>query len=139
GVGEWKKVIAAYPSEKAPRRELARVLKNAQSWAQLADALKDEEAKASPTPEEKGAGFLELAETYGRLNNDNQVISSLTQAIHHDPSRMEAFDKLAALYEGKKRWPDLVKVLNEKAERTLDGDGKIAIYLQVANLYLERF
>jgi Tfp pilus assembly protein PilF len=30
-------------------------------------------------------------------------------------------------------------VLNEKAERTVDGDGKVAIYLQVANLYLERF
>ncbi|HEY5946714.1 MAG TPA: tetratricopeptide repeat protein [Kofleriaceae bacterium] len=139
GVGEWKKVIAAYPTDKAPRRELARVLRNAQSWAQLADALKDEEAKASPTPIEKGAVFLELAECYGRLNNDNQVISSLTQAIHHDPSRMDAYDKLAALYENKKRWPDLVKVLNEKADRTMESDGKVAIYLQVANLYLERF
>lgn len=139
GVGEWKKVIAAYPTDKAPRRELARVLRSAQSWAQLADALKDEEAKASPSPEEKAEVFLDLAECYGRLNNDNQVISSLTQAIHHDPSRMDAFDKLAGLYETKKRWPDLVKVLNEKAERTVDGNAKIEIYLQVANLYLERF
>ena len=32
--------------DRAPRRELARVLRTAQSWAQLADALKDEEAKA---------------------------------------------------------------------------------------------
>ncbi|NVB84939.1 MAG: tetratricopeptide repeat protein [Kofleriaceae bacterium] len=139
GVGAWKQVIAQYPTDKAPRRELVRVLKTAQSWAQLADALKDEEAKASPTPEEKSAVFVELAETYGKLNNDNQVISSLTQAIHHDPSRADAFDKLAAVYENKKRWPDLVKILNEKAERTVDGNQKVAIYLQVANLYLERF
>ena len=40
----------------APRRELARVLRGAQSWAQLADALKDEEAKAAPTPAEKADG-----------------------------------------------------------------------------------
>jgi tetratricopeptide (TPR) repeat protein len=139
GVGEWKKVIAAYPTERAPRRELARVLRTAQSWAQLADALKDEEAKACASPEDKAEVFLELADAYAHLNNDNQVISSLTQAIHHDPSRMDAFDKLAAIYENKKRWPDLVKVLNEKAERTADGNAKIAIYLQVANLYLERF
>jgi tetratricopeptide (TPR) repeat protein len=139
GVGEWKKVIAAWPTERAPRRELARVLRNAQSWAQLADALKDEEAKAASTATDKAAVFIELAETYSRLNNDNQVISSLTQAIHHDPSNLDAFDRLAALYEAKKRWPDLVKVLNEKAEKTADADGKIAIYLQVANLYLERF
>lgn len=139
GVGEWKKVIAAYPTERAPRRELARVLRTAQSWAQLADALKDEEAKACTTPGEKAEVFVELSDTYGKLNNDNQVISSLTQAIHHDPSRLEAFDKLAALYEGKKRWPDLVKILNEKAERIAEADGKVRIYLQVANLYLERF
>ena len=51
----------------------------------------------------------------------------------------DAYDKLAALYENKKRWPDLVKVLGEKADRTVDGNGKVAIYLQIANLYLERF
>jgi tetratricopeptide (TPR) repeat protein len=67
------------------------------------------------------------------------VISALTQATHHNPSSEVAFDRLAALYENKKRWPDLVKVLQEKAERTLDGHQKVAIYLQVANLYLERF
>jgi tetratricopeptide (TPR) repeat protein len=91
------------------------------------------------SPAEKAEVFVELSDTYGKLNNDNQVISSLTQAIHHDPSRLEAFDKLASLYEAKKRWPDLVKILNEKAERIAEADGKVRIYLQVANLYLERF
>jgi tetratricopeptide (TPR) repeat protein len=139
GVAAWKQVIAAHPTNPLPRRELARVLRTAASWAQLVDALKDEEAKAAPTPVEKAAVFVELADAYGKLNNDNQVIASLTQAIHHDPSMMDAYDKLAALYENKKRWPDLVKVLAEKAERTVDGNGKVAIYLQIANLYLERF
>ena len=97
GVGEWKKVIASFPAEKAPRRELVRVLKNAQSWAQLADALKDEEAKATPDPMEKANVFIELAETYARLNNDNQVISSLSQAVHHDPHNEEAFKRLRSL------------------------------------------
>src|SRR5262249_50059393 len=50
-----------------------------------------------------------------------------------------AYDRLAALYETKKRWPDLVKILGEKAERTLDSYQKVAIYLQIANLYLEKF
>ena len=84
------------PSNPLPRRELARVLRGAASWAQLVDALKDEEAKAASTPAEKAAVFVELAEAYGKLNNDNQVIASLTQAIHHDPSMMDAYDKLAA-------------------------------------------
>ncbi|MEO6776398.1 MAG: hypothetical protein ABI467_25870 [Kofleriaceae bacterium] len=149
GVLGWKDVVAKFPAEKAPRRELARVLRQAQSWAQLADALKDEEAKASPSDPDKAAVFLELADTYSKLNNDNQVIAALNQAIHHDPNHPDtggaAFDRLVALYEGKKRWPDLVKVLQEKAERAPASPGaggnnqKVVIYLQVANLYLERF
>ena len=142
GVLGWKDVVAKFPTERAPRRELARVLRAAASWAQLADALKDEEAKAAFTGPEKAEVFVELAETYGKLNNDNQVIAALTHAIAQDPSKSDAFDKLVALYENKKRWPDLVKILQDKADKTpLDGgsDGKVAIYLQVANLYLDRF
>ena len=101
-----------------PRRELARVLRAAASWAQLADALKDEEAKAAATPADKAAVFLELADAYGKLNNDNQVMAALNSAVQADPTLGEAYDRLAALYEAKKRWPDLVKVLQEKADRS---------------------
>jgi tetratricopeptide (TPR) repeat protein len=139
GVAAWKALIGKFAGERAPRRELARILRAGNAWAQLVDALKDEEGKACPTPADKASVFVELAEAYAKLNNDNQVIASLTQALHHDPQLTDAYDKLAALYEGKKRWPDLVKVLNEKAERTIDGNQKVAIYLQIANLYLEKF
>jgi tetratricopeptide (TPR) repeat protein len=139
GVAAWKDLIAKHPQEKAPRRELARVLRASSSWAQLADALKDEEAKASPTGPEKAEVLLELAETYGRLNNDNQVIAALTNASQQDPTRLDVYDRLAAVYEGKKRWPDLVKVLTEKAKHTKGNEGKVAILLQVAQLYLDRF
>jgi tetratricopeptide (TPR) repeat protein len=139
GVLAWKDLVAKNPGERAVRRELARVLRTNQSWAQLADALKDEEAKAATSGSDKASVFLELAEAYGKLNNDNQVISALTSALQQDPSKLEIYDRLGALYEAKKRWPDLVKVLSEKAERTEGTPGKVAIYLQVANLYLERF
>jgi tetratricopeptide (TPR) repeat protein len=143
GVLAWKDVVAKHPQAPEPRRELVRVLRQAQSWAQLADALKDEEAKVASSGPGKASILLELAEVYGKLNNDNQVMTALSAALAQDPSRLEIYDRLCALYEAKKRWPDLVKVLLEKAERVPfeDGDqpGKVAIYLQVANLYLERF
>src|SRR5262249_7085179 len=139
GVAAWKNVIQQNPTAKEPRRELARVLRANQSWAQLADALKDEEAKATPSNADKATVLLELADAYAKLNNDNQMISALNGAVQQDPSRLEIYDRLAALYESKKRWPDLVKVLGEKAERSATQDEKVTIYLQVANLYLERF
>ncbi len=139
GLAAWKDVIAKHPAQQPPRRELARILRKNESWAQLADALKDEEAKATTAGPDKAVVFLELAEAYGKLNNDNQVIAALTSAVAQDPAQTVAYDRLAALYEAKKRWPDLVKVLGEKAERTESTTGKVEIYLQVANLYLERF
>ncbi|MDB4962480.1 MAG: Tetratricopeptide 2 repeat protein [Myxococcales bacterium] len=139
GVAAWKDVIAKFPTEQAPRRELARVLRTSQAWAQLADALKDEEAKAVTAGPDKASVLLELAEAYGKLNNDNQMISALNGAVQQDPSRLEIYDRLAALYEAKKRWPDLVKVLTEKAERAETQDQKVGIFLQIANLYLEKF
>jgi tetratricopeptide (TPR) repeat protein len=98
-----------------------------------------EEAKAATSGADKASVLLELAEAYQKLNNDNQMISALNGAVQQDPSRLEIYDRLAALYESKKRWPDLVKVLSEKAERSSTQDEKVTIYLQVANLYLERF
>ena len=145
GVLAWKDVVAKHPQSREARRELVRVLRQAQSWAQLADALKDEEAKVVTSGPDKAGVLLELAEVYGKLNNDNQVMTALSSALQQDPDRLEIYDRLGALYETKKRWPDLVKVLLEKAERVplesegAQSPGKIAIYLQVANLYLERF
>jgi len=146
GALAWKDVVAKHPQARQPRRELARVLRQAQSWAQLADALKDEEAKLATSGADKADVLLELAEAYGKLNNDNQVMTALSSALSQDPSRLDTYDRLCVLYEAKKRWPDLVKVLLEKAERVPletgaagEPPGKIAIYLQVANLYLERF
>ncbi|HWU88034.1 MAG TPA: hypothetical protein VN253_12195, partial [Kofleriaceae bacterium] len=139
GVLAWKDLVAKHPQDKALRRELARVLRTGGSWAQLADALKDEEAKASAPGAEKAEVFLELADAYGKLNNDNQVITALTSAQQQDPTRLDVYDRLGAVYEAKKRWPDLVKVLTEKAKYTDGTEGKVEILLQVANLYLERF
>ena len=138
-IAAWKDVIAKFRAAQPPRRELAKALRAASAWAQLADALKDEEAKACPTGLDKAPVLVELADVYGKLNNENQAMLALTQAVQQDPAQLEAYDRLAALYEAKKRWPDLVKILDQKAERTLDQPTKVAIYLQIANLYLERF
>lgn len=138
GAGAWKAVVAAHPTLLTPRRELARVLREAGAWQQLVEALKDEEAKAAQTPADKALALRELGHAYGKLNNENQVIAALQAALQHEPDA-DAYDQLAAVYEGKKRWPDLVKVLTDRAERLAQGPDRATVYLQIANLYLERF
>ncbi|MGH7337884.1 MAG: tetratricopeptide repeat protein, partial [Myxococcota bacterium] len=91
-------------------------------------------------PAEKAAAFRGLAGSYARANNENQAISALSSSLGADPSQLDLYDQLVGIYENKKRWPDLVKVLTEKAEKAARTDAeRVAIHLQIANLYLERF
>ena len=108
----------------APRRELARVLRAASSWAQLADALKDEEAKASRGRRREGRG-VPRARRDVRQAQQRQPGHLGAHAARSSRIRRGStiYDRLGALYEAKKRWPDLVKVLTEKAERT-EGDAR---------------
>ena len=47
GIVEWKKLVASAPAEWAPRRELARVYKQAERWNAFIEVMKDAVDKAS--------------------------------------------------------------------------------------------
>ena len=55
------------------------------------------------------------------------------------PDDLEVYDELAAAYEAKKRWPDLVNTLKRKAEHIGDHGDRVGIHLQIASLYIDRF
>jgi tetratricopeptide (TPR) repeat protein len=139
-IDAWKKAVASDPSKRAPRRELARVLRKAERWNALVEALKDEESKAARTPDDKVAVLWELVDIYrDRLRLDVMVAGTLTNILNQQPDNLAVLDQLAAQYEQMKRWPDLVSTLAKKAQRLQDKGEKVALHLRVANLYLEKF
>jgi len=139
-IDAWKKAVASDPSKRGPRRELVRLLRKVERWNPLIDALRDEEAKACKTPEEKAAVLLEMAEIYkDRLRMDVQVANTLNQVLVHQPGNLLVIDQLAAQYETMKKWQDLVGVLGKKNALLHDASEKVALHLRVAQLYIERF
>jgi tetratricopeptide (TPR) repeat protein len=135
----WRQVVQQHPGLRTPRRELVRVLRNAEKWGPLVEALKDEEHRLSATPDEQVAVLHELAEAYSRLRNDLTAVNTLNQILKIDPGNLGALDRLIALYESMKRWPDLVAVLGKRAPLIEDPAQRVAVYLRVANLYIEKF
>ncbi len=135
----WRKVIASEPTERAPRRELVRVLREAERWNALAEALKDELNKATISESGQVHVLRELVEVYRKGRNETQVIATLQQIVKLSPEQVDVYDELATAYEAKNRWPDLVKTLTKKAEHLDDETAQVQLYLRIAELYVERF
>ena len=68
-------------------------------------------------------------------NNDAMVIKLYHQILSIDPDNDEAVNALVERYEASKRWNDLLKVLNQKAERATDKETCVKIYYRIADLW----
>ena len=140
GIDAWKKLVQSAPKAWPPRRELARAYKTANKLKQYADTLGEGVEKSEWSAEsEKVPVIWEMIEAYRQLKLDVKVLQGFNQILTIEPSNIEAVDALAAEYEVKGRWPDLISILRRKAEVVTVTSEKIELHLRVANLYLEKF
>ena len=138
-VDAWRQVVHQFPKLRAPRREYARVLREAERWPVLVEALKDEETKAASTDAERVAILLEVVDVYRQMGKVQMGLSPLTQAHKLCPEDVAILDVMVETYTELNRWPDLVQTLAKKAPLVEDPEERAAMYLQIANLYLDRF
>ncbi|MBN2716217.1 MAG: tetratricopeptide repeat protein [Deltaproteobacteria bacterium] len=108
-------------------------------WSVLADFLKRMGRKVEDLPK-----FIEtqmfLARIYDEyLNQDAMVVNTYQGILKQRRNYMPALDAAALKYEAMERWPDLVKILKAKGDFVTEKDEKVAIWLQVANLFMNQF
>lgn len=148
GITAWRKAAAQARSARTPRRALARLYRQAERWNQLVEVLK-EEAELVADPALKRALLLQAAEVYrDQLKLDAMVVNTLAQALKTyeqagaaaDPAgQLELLQLLGEQYERTKRWSDLIGALRRQAELVATVGEKVAIWTQIAVLFLERF
>ena len=143
GIDAWKKLVGSVPAAWEPRRELARLYKQAERWKACVEILKEAVDKATwPAPEAKIPPLLEMAEIYReRLKLEVNVIDSYNRILAIQPGNIEVMDALVGQLESSAnpRWPDIISLLRKKAAAVEAPEEKIALLLRVANLYIERF
>ena len=143
GIDAWKKLVGSAPSAWEPRRELARLYRQAERWKACVEILKEAVDKATwPHPEAKVPLLLEMVEIYReQLKLDVKVIDSYNRILAIQPANVEVMDALVAQLEASPnpRWPDIIALLRKKAAIVESAEDQIALYLRVANLYLEKF
>src|SRR5262249_10875866 len=134
-------LIAAHPTLRGPRRELARIYRQAERWNALIELLKEEAEKLPDTTvDEKVATMFEMVAIYReRLKLDVMVVNTYNAILGLRPGDARALDALSAQYEQMKRWPDLINVLQKKAPTLTSSDEQVALYLRIAGLFQEKF
>ena len=141
GIDAWKRLVQSASTAWAPRRELARVYKQAERWKPYVETLKEGVEKAHfSSQSEKIPVLFEMVEVYrDRLKLDVMVVNAFNQILSIQPDNLQAVDALAAQYEQMGRWPELIAILRKKAAVVAEPDEKVALHLRVASLYLEKF
>ncbi len=126
------------PPSAAAEAQIAALL--AQEDARHGARALQEMADSAESTADKVAALVALAELQtDKLNQDTLATRTLDQALELQPGNLSIYDRLAALYESRKRWPDLVKTLDAKAEHLQEHGAKVELRLAIARLYIERF
>jgi len=140
-IDAWKHALRLDPTNPRAPERLKQLYRTAGKWNALVEVLKTE-ADAVPDEEtERKVGLLrEMIPIYrDQLGLDVMVINTWNAILSLDPGDPDALDALARTYESTNRWNDLIGVLTKQADASDDAEEKVATYLRVANLWIERF
>ena len=140
-VGFWAQVRSDNHQDGEAEVALRRLYAAVGKWNAMVDLLKESLDRLEPDDiAEKTSIHLEMIDIYkNRMNAPAKVVASWQSILDIDPGNVQALDALAAEYTEMKRWPDLVKVLQQKVEHESDPKKLVALHKQIASIMIERF
>ncbi len=118
---------------------LAALSRDQKKWNAYVDVLNKELISATEKVEEKVDIYNEMIRIYrDETKQEPMVVKTYEQLIAVDPENSEALESLIEIYEKIKKWPELIKLLDAKAQSSTTNDDKVDYYLRIAKIYLEK-
>ena len=135
----WRQVHQVDKDDVEARRALLRLYEAQEKWPQYADILRAEvDDIPSGDVEAKIAGLHKLVAVLSEhLRQDAVVVQIYAQILELDPDDRPVFEALLDKYEAMRRWPDLVAILQQQADRASGAD-RLAVNLRIAELFLNK-
>jgi len=124
----------------ARQKELVRLLRTAERWSELAQALERElpQLRTADTARQVEL-LLELgALRADKLNRPAEALQAFEAALERDPKAPSAAERLERLYEQLGRDRELARMLELRAEATTDNSTRAALLGRVATLRANR-
>ena len=117
---------------------LAVLSRDQKKWNAYVDVLNKELIGVTEKLEDKVDLYNEMIRIYrDETKQEQMVVKTYEQLIAVDPENDAALENLVDIYEKMRRWPDLIKVLDSKAE-SAHGEAKVDYYLRIAKIYVEK-
>lgn len=137
----WQGVLTEVAGDSEAEDALSRLYEVVGKWHAMVDLLKDRLKRIEDGPlEPQLAIHRRMIDIYkDQLNAPSKVVGAWQSILEIDAGNAEALDALAAEYEEMKRWPDLVKVLQQKIEHAGDSATQIQLHRRIANIMLDKF
>ncbi|MFB6262605.1 MAG: hypothetical protein ABEL76_03105, partial [Bradymonadaceae bacterium] len=113
----------------------------AEKWPMYVDLVKEHAESLDDERVADKVDWLEEAVRVYRdeMDHDMMVVNTYRDILEIDPENVAAVDALIDLYEEMNRSSELIDALQRKAELVEDDDRRIELYLEVAELFLDKF
>ena len=140
GLYAWRNVLGVYPFCREALEGILRTSEATQKWNYAIDALKKLSQQLENNLIMKNRAILAMASIYrNKMNQETSSISLYQQVLKSEPENLTAMDELLNIYNKLGRWPDYIRLLAQKIDYVKDKEQKLAIALEVAKFYLEKF
>jgi golgin subfamily B member 1 len=137
----WQGVHRADPSDSEAHAVLRRLYVKVGKWHAMVDLLK--QTLDTYSPEDIPGKIAILREMVGiyrdHLKAAPKVVEAYKAILKLQPDNVEAMNALVAEYEQMQRWPDLVKILQQKVAVEADIPSRIELLQRIAGIMQERF
>lgn len=111
-----------------------------EKWPMYVDILKSELDGAPDDPVEQIDILEAMVRVYrDEMSHDMMVVNTYKEILEIAPGNLDALDALVELYDKLNRSSELINTLQTKAEIVEEKDEQVALWSQIAELFLERF
>lgn len=116
---------------------LERIFGTMENYGMLADIYKCK-AKIVVDSQERKDLYIKAGQIYEEILDDiKQAVESYSSILEEYPEDITALDKIAALYNVQKMWPEFIDIYTRKVEFTSDLEEKKNIYREMGRVYLQ--
>jgi len=138
-VASYQEALTLAPSYFPALRALARIYRSRGNWESLIEVLRAEAANRIDPVERANALYQTAAIWEDQLQRSELAIEGYQEVLRVTPGHPASLRALERLYTSQDNTKELVAILDRETQVGQTPGAKVAAYLKLARLYLDRF